>query len=516
MLIHKPTQRLVLKLSDPGRVTTVIPTAKAFQFRGDTFVAVPHRPDEVRVLCNLGFNAPAPIETYYDWPGLFPPLKAQVATASFMTQNFRGFVLNDMGTGKTLSTLWAFDYLRSIGAAHKLLVVSPLSTLEPTWADEIFKHMPHLTAAVLHGTKDRRLKLLAADVDVYLINHDGVTTIARELAERKDIDAVVVDEVATFRNHTTTSWKVLNRVCAGRKYLWGLTGTPTPKLPTDAWAQCRLISPERVPPYFTKFREMVLKQAGPFRWVPRDNATEIVADAMQPAIRFRRDECVDLPPCVYQDRFVPMTPEQDKAYKTMLAKLSMEFSGQQVVAINDAVKVQKLVQIACGVVYDNNGNAVALPNDPRLTLVTDIIDESSTKVILFVPFKGVLRHIANQLRGAMGEDRVAELSGDTPVSARNDIFFRFQKGSELKVLVAQPAAMSHGLNLTAASTVIWYAPITSNEVYMQANGRITRPGQKHNQLIVNIEGSHVERQMYKRLRSQQNMQGLLLDAIAGA
>ena len=515
MLIHTPSKKVVLKLSDPARVTTVIPSAKAFQFRGQTLVAIPHRQDETQVLRNLGFDVPSPIEHYYQWSGQYKPFKAQLATSSFLTQHPRAFVLNDMGTGKTLATLWAFDYLRSIGKAKKMLIVSPLSTLERTWADEVFMHFPHLTVAVLHGSKDRRIKMLNEDVDIYLINHDGIKTVLDELADRKEIDTVVVDEVASFRNASTSRWKALKKICQGRERLWGLTGTPIPNLPTDAWAQCRLICPDRVPPYFGKFRDAVMKQLGPFKWVPRDTATEVVADAMQPSIRFRRDECVDLPPCMYQDRSVPMTSEQSKAYKEMLSQLKMEFSHQQVVAVNEAVKMQKLIQIACGVVYDSNGNDVILPNDHRINVVKEVVEEAGTKVIVFVPYKGVLHHVAEQLGKEFGHANVAQLSGETPKAARDDIFYRFQKTREPKVLVAQPAAMSHGLTLTAASTIVWYAPVTSNEVYQQANARITRPGQKNNQLIVNVEASEVERRVYKRLQTKQGMQGLLLEAVKG-
>lgn len=510
MLIHKPTQKVVLNLSDPDRVTTVIPTAKKFMYKGAELVAVPHQLDETKVLNNLGFKVPAPIELYYEWSGQYKPFKAQLVTSSFLTVNPRAFVLNDMGTGKTLATLWAFDWLKSIGKAKKALIISPLSTLERTWADEVFQHFPHLTVAVLHGSKSRRQKLLNEDVDIYLINHDGIKTVEDDLIAKKEIDTVVIDEIASFRNASTTRWKSLKKVCNGRERLWGLTGTPIPNLPTDAWAQCRLISPDKVPPYFGKFRDAVMRQMGQFKWVPREGATEVVAQAMQPSIRFSRDECVDLPECVYVDRSVPMTAEQAKAYKEMFNKLKMEANDQQVVAVNEAVKMQKLIQIACGVVYDGNGEDVILANDHRIEVVREVIEEAGTKVIVFVPFKGVLNHVAEQL--AQDFD-VAKLSGETSKQDRDDIFFRFQKTKELKVLVAQPAAMSHGLTLTAASTVIWYAPVTSNEVYQQANARITRPGQKHTQLIVNIEASQVERRVYDRLKKKQSTQGLLLETV---
>jgi len=513
MLISKTTQKLVLNLRDPERVLTVIPTAKQFTYKGVPLVAVPHRLDETRVLRNLGIAAPGPIRVHYEWSGNFDPFIAQAETAEFLTMNPHAFCLNDMGTGKTLAALWAYDYLRQTGKVRKMLVVSPLSTLERTWGDEIFRHFPHLTFAVLYGTKERRLKLLQEDVDVYLVNHDGIKVIEAELRARDDIDVVVVDEVASFRNASTGRWKSLHKILANRPWIWGLTGTPTPNAPTDAWAQVRLIAPERVPKYFGKFRDSTMKQLNQYKWVPRPNATEIVAEAMQPAIRFRREDCVDLPPCVVVDRHAHLTAEQEAAYNEMKGKLATEIGEGQVLAVNEAVKLSKLVQIACGVVYALDGSECLVPAKPRIEVVKEVIEQAGSKVIVFVPYKAVLAWVAQQLAAAGVS--VATISGETPKAQRDEVFGAFQKEREPQVLVAQPAAMSHGLTLTAANTVVWYAPVTSHETYQQANARVTRPGQKLSQLVVNISGTEVERRIYSRLRDKTAMQGLLLDTVRG-
>lgn len=514
MLIHNKTQKIVLNLGKPDRVLSVIPTAKAFEFKGHTLVAVPHRLDETRVLRNLGIKVPAPIEHHYTWSGQFAPFHAQQATSAFLTLNQRAFCLNDLGTGKTLSTLWAFDYLRSIGAAKKLLVVSPLSTLERTWGDEIFRHFPHLNFAVLYGTKARRTKMLGTDADVYLINHDGVKVLEKELVEKGDIDIVVVDEIASFRNASTERWKALSRVIAGRTWVWGLTGTPTPNEPTDAWAQCRLIVPHRVPKYQGKFRDMVMRQFGPFTWLPRDTATQIVADAMQPAIRFRRDECVDLPPVIYMERHAELTDQQKRAYQEMVVLLRTEIGDKQALAANAAVKLSKLVQIACGVVYGKNGEEMAVPAPARIEATLELIEQAHGKVIVFVPFTAVLKYVAGEI--AKAGYTVATIGGGTPKAQRDEIFGCFQGTDNPEVLVAQPASMSHGLTLTAADTVIWYGPVTSNEVLQQANARISRPGQKRKQIIAYLSGTPVERRIYDRLGKKQSLQGLLLDILKDA
>jgi len=348
MLILKKKKAVVFKLRNPQRITTVVPTAKCVAKPDHTIVVVPHRPDETRVLRNLGFNVPDPMPLHYDWPkanGRFDPFQAQRATASFLTMHSRAFCLNSMGTGKTNAALWAYDYLRRVKQANKVLVVCPLSTMERTWADAVFSTFPHLDFAVLHGTRDKRLKLLASDVHVYIINIDGVATIAQELAKRPDIDLVIIDELALARNQSTTRWKMLDTICNKQfsRRVWGMTGSPTPNSPTDAWAQCKLVTPDNpaVPKYFGRFRDMVMRQLTQFKWVPRPEANEVIHKMMQPAIRFSLDDCVDLPPQMFLTRDVEMTKEQTKAYKDMLDKLSVEMAQGQILAVNEAVKANK-------------------------------------------------------------------------------------------------------------------------------------------------------------------------------
>lgn len=514
MLVWTKKKALILKSRSPQRILNTIPTAKLFKVKGEPFVAVPHRLDETRVLRAMGYKAPAPIRHYYEWPGRFTPFKAQKEAAAFLSMYRRAFNLSELGTGKSLASLWAYDYLRSIGRVNKALVVSPLSTLERTWADEIFHHFPHLDSMVLHGSKDRRLRLLEEDVDVYIINHDGVRVVEDALKDRPDIDLVIVDEVAQVaRNASTARWKTLNRVVnrQGIKRLcWGMTGTPTPNAPTDAWAQCRLIVPENVPPYFNRFKNQVMQQVSQFSWVPKRGATEHVREVMQPAVRFTRDECLDLPPLMYETRMVGLTQEQEKAYKEMVDRLRTEADAGEITAVNEAVKLSKLVQIACGVAYGNNGNEVTIPAAPRVDEVRSIVNAAEGKVIVFVPFVSSVNMVAREL----GKDfSVGVIHGGIGKDERDQTFAAFQKIADPKVLVAQPAAMSHGLTLTAASTIVWYSCVTSNEVFEQANGRINRPGQKMNNFIIMLAGSQVERRIYRRLQNKQKMQGALLDEI---
>ena len=524
MLVSEKHRQLILNLKNPDRVLGLVPAGRLLDYKGHTLTIVPHTIEVTRILRNLGMDTPAPMGRYYDWPGRYPPYVHQRVTAEFLSMNERAFCLNGLGSGKTLSVLWAFHYLRSLGLVTRMLVCSPLSTLERAWGDEIFRNFPDLSFAVLHGTRSRRMKLLNADHDVYIINHDGVKTdgMVDALVHRADIDLVVVDELASFRNSSTERWKAMNTIINGentkkrqlprKAWAWGLTGPPTPNAPTDAYAQVKLIRPGAVANvYFGAFRDTVMRQHGPFKWIARESANDTVARLMQPAVRFSREECIDLPPTTIITRHAPLTADQESAFKQMQTNLKAEIDGQQLTAINEAVKISKLLQISLGVAYGPNGEEITLPNNPRVEVVKELIEEAEGKALVFVPLTSALEHLAEALRDTYGQDAVAVVQGSTPRAERDAIFQAFQvPGSRLRVIVANPGTLSHGLTLTEASLIVWYGPTNSNETYEQANARITRPGQRRNTLIARIESTWLEREVYTRLAERQGMQGILL------
>jgi len=517
MLVLEDKKAVLIRPRHRDRFLKLMPTAKPVQYKGKDYVAVPHRMDEVRVLNNMGLEVPSPLVRTYNFPRsskIPKPFDSQVNTASFLSINSRAFVLNDLGTGKTLAALWAFDYLQRRGEANKLLIISPLSTLERTWADEIFFNLNHLQYAVAHGSPKRRQAAFDKDVDVYIINHHGAKAkdVQEILAQRPDIDTVILDEIAQVARNRHEMWKAFNQILNGKIYrrCWGLTATPIPNEPPDAFQQIKLLCPDKVKGlYYKRFREMTMMQVSQFKWVSRDNALDIVDQHMQPAIRFRREDCIDLPATIYMTREVKLSAQQDKAYKLMLNKMYAEIQSGDITAVNEAVKAGKLVQIACGAVYDDGGTERYLDTKPRIDEVLDLLVQSDAKTIVFVPYRNAINMVADAIRAA--GYTVGVIHGGVSKTERDKVFNAFQRMTNPHVIVAQPAAMSHGLTLTEASQIVWYAPVTSAEVYEQANGRITRPGQKHTPVIVNIEGTDIERRMYSRLKSKQKMQNILLE-----
>lgn len=520
------TQRaLVLPVQPPDSITT----ARPFEYKGKQLWGVPHNTYETCVLRAAGYDVPSPIGAYYDWPRdltLLPePFENQTETAAFLTVNHRAYCLNEIGTGKTMSALWAADWLMKEGLVRKCLIWSPLSTLERVWSDSVYFNFPHRSIGVLHGTAQKRRKLFENNAfDFYVINHDALDIISelvwkerkmqRVLVDanliRDDIDLIIVDELGLFRNQGTNRWKVASRLIKPEMWGWGLTGTPIPNDPADAYAEIKLLTPTRVPQYYTEFRHMTNQQLTEFIWIARKEAPEIVYNAMQPAIRYTRDECFDLPPTTYSTRDCDLTPEQKKHYKEIATTLYTEIRDGKVTALNEGVKAGKLLQVACGVVYDNEKRGMEIDAKPRVELVREIIDNTEHKVIVFVPYTAPLLMLHREL---MKDFECALVYGDVSKSKRDTIFAEFQSMHNPRVLIADAGTMSHGLTLTEAATIVWYGPEFSNDTFEQANGRITRTGQKNNTHVIMIASTEIERAIYRRLKERQKTQGILLDMV---
>jgi SNF2 family DNA or RNA helicase len=219
---------------------------------------------------------------------------------------------------------------------------------------------------------------------------------------------------------------------------------------------------------------------------------------LQPAIRFEKKDCLDLPDVTYMEREAPLTKMQMSYYKLLKDEMLFEAAGEEVSAVNAATKINKLLQISGGAVYTDTGEIIEFDVSNRLTAVLEVIEEASHKVLVFVPFT----HTIELLRERLEKEGIScdVINGKVPVNRRSEIVQEFQTRKDPHVLIIQPQAASHGLTLTAANTVIWYAPVTSVETYLQANARINRPGQKNNMTVVHIRGSDVEAKLYHMLQ----------------
>jgi SNF2 family DNA or RNA helicase len=422
--------------------------------------------------------------------------------------NPRAFCFNEQGTGKTASAIWAADFLMKQGKIKRALIICPLSIMDSAWRTDLFSFAMHRTVDIAHGAKKKRQEIINSDTEFVIINYDGVEIVKDDIANG-GFDLIVVDEATHYKNAQSKRWKVLASIMNGNTWLWMMTGTPAAQSPVDAYGLAKLVNPKEVPRFFGAFRELVMYKVTQFKWAPKPNATEIVYNCLQPAIRFTKEQCLDLPEMTYVKREVELTAQQKKYYDILRKQMMTTAGGEQITAANAAVNMNKLLQISCGAVYSDTGETVEFDVKNRYKVLREVIDESSQKVLIFVPFK----HVIGILREKLDKEGITTdvINGDVSANKRTAIFKQFQETDDPRVLIIQPQAAAHGVTLTAANTIVWWGPTSSLETYAQANARVHRSGQKHPCTVVQLQGSAVEKRIYKMLDDRINIHTKMID-----
>jgi SNF2 family DNA or RNA helicase len=288
-----------------------------------------------------------------------------------------------------------------------------------------------------------------------------------------------------------------------------LTGTPASQSPVDAYGLARLVCPQNVPKFSMAWRDKVMHQVTRFKWIPKTNARVEVFKALQPAIRFAKDECLDLPDVLYTTREVPLTPQVQKYYKMLKEQMMIEAAGTQISAVNAAAGLNKLLQISGGAVYTDNREVLEFDIQPRLNALMEVIEETDYKIIIFVPYRHSIEVVSRYLTDKNITNEV--IQGDVTATQRANIINQFQNMEEPRVLVIQPQAASHGVTLTAANTVVFWSPVMSVETYLQCIARMDRVGQKNKMTVVHLQGSDVEKKMYAMLQGKVDLHTKLVD-----
>src|SRR6056300_1571534 len=331
---------LLLRLRNPQKVTTVIPESQELP---DNKVVVNWGINEAQGLKNLNIKVPSPIEGKYKWTGKYTPFEHQKTTSSFLTLNKRAFCFNEQGTGKTASAIWAADYLMNEGHIKRALVICPLSIMDSAWRNDLFTFAMHRTVDVAYGPAAKRREIIEGNADYVIINYDGVEIVSDAVANG-GFDLIIVDEATHYKNPQTKRWKILNSLLTPKTWLWMMTGTPAAQSPVDAFGLAKMVNPSGVPRYLTAFKDLVMYKITQFKYVPKPDATETIHRVLQPAIRYTKEECLDLPEMTYSKRDVELTPQQRKFYELLRKQKLVGTAGEDITASNAAILMNKLLQ----------------------------------------------------------------------------------------------------------------------------------------------------------------------------
>ncbi|APA04068.1 DEAD/DEAH box helicase [Bacillus siamensis] len=417
----------------------------------------------------------------------------------------------DMGMGKTVSTLTAVsDLLYDYFDVSNVLVIAPLRVAEDTWSRESEKwdHTSYLKVSKVLGPESSRIMALDMKADIYVINRENVEWLVNFYGKKWPFDMVVIDELSSFKSSKAKRFRALKKVRPFIKRIVGLTGTPAPNSLIDLWPQMYLLDQgERLGKTVTSYREKYFQpdqrnRTVIYSWKLKEGAEKAIHEKVSDiCISMQARDWLQLPERIDNIVKVRMTDKVKAKYKQLEKDLLLPFLDGDVVADTAAVLSNKLLQLANGAVYDENGEIQKL-HDEKLNALEDIVDAANGKPILvFYSYKHDLERIQQKFKKAKTLDSSREIAD--------------WNNGKIEMLLAHPASTGHGLNLQdGGHVIVWFGMTWSLELYQQANARLDRQGQKHSVIVNHLvtEGT-VDEDVMRALEGKAVGQNALMEAV---
>lgn len=391
-------------------------------------------------------------------------------------------------------------------------MVAPLRVAEDTWTKESAKwdHLRGLRVVRVLGSQAQRIRALETDADIYCINRENIPWLVKYYGTEWPFDGVVLDELSSFKSPSSKRFKAMRKVRPLIKHIVGLTGTPSPNGLIDLWAQIYLLDQgKRLGRTLTEYRNRYFNPGRRngyvvYDWVPKDGAEdEIYRRISDICISMKACDYLKLPERVDVVRTVKLDNEAQTAYTEMEKEAVLALGPNEIVDAGTAAVVSgKLLQIANGAVYDENGKTHII-HESKLDTLEDVIEAVNGRpVLVFYAYQHDLERIMQRFPQAR------KLEGSAEIDAWNR--------GEIPILLAHPAGAGHGLNLQAGGNhIVWFGLTWSLELYQQANARIYRQGVKGERVTIThlvAEGT-IDEDVMRVLDGKATRQDALLEAV---
>lgn len=441
----------------------------------------------------------------------FEPHEYQQFAIQYIKEHPIAAVLLDMGLGKTVISLTAIaDLLFDSFEAHRVLVIAPLRVARDTWPAEIEKweHLKLLTYSVVVGTAAERKAALARKADITIINRENLSWLFEKSGAAFDYDMVVIDELSSFKNHQSKRFRAMLKQRPRLKRIVGLTGTPSSNGLMDLWAEFRLLDMgQRLGRFITEYRNRYFlpdKRNGQiiYSYKPQFYAEEaIYRQIADITISMKSTDYLKMPELITSQYEVQLSDKERARYEELKKDLILQLPDGEVTAANAASLTGKLVQLANGAIYADNGEILPL-HDRKLDALEDLIEAANEKPVLVAYwFKHDLQRIKERFT-------VREIKESRDITDWN--------AGKIPVAVIHPASAGHGLNLQAGgSTLIWFGLTWSLELYQQTNARLWRQGQSSGTVVIEhiITKGTIDERILKALSQKELTQSALIDAV---
>lgn len=441
----------------------------------------------------------------------YQPHNYQRQATQFIIDHDEAAIFLGMGLGKSVITLTAiWQLMLDYFTIHRVLVIAPLRVARDTWPAEIAKwdHLRGLTVAVAVGTKQDRLDALAQSAMVTIINRENIPWLVNQMGGSWPFDMVIIDELSSFKNHRAKRFTALVKMRPHVKRWVGLTGTPAANGLMDVWAQFRLLDGgERLGRFITRYRERWFvpdKRNGMqvFTYKPRVGAEDEIYGAISDmTLSMRTTDHLQLPKLTVTTMPVTLEPKERKVYDQLKADLVLDLDGATVDAANAAALSGKLLQLASGAIYTDDGDWASV-HERKLDVLEDLVEAANGNPLLVAYW---FTHDRERITACFPQARELKTSADIEAWNRG----------EITLGLIHPASAGHGLNLQSGGhLLVWFSLTWSLELYQQTNARLYRQGQSEPVTITHLvaEGT-LDETVLKALDAKDATQAALIDAV---
>ncbi len=443
----------------------------------------------------------------------------------------------EMGTGKSKVCIDNAGILYERELIDTFIVIAPKGVYR-NWATiEIPAHMPErierkVVVWTSSPTKQEKtnLELLLEpsetnNLRILLMNIEALSTPKGTRYLDKVLDEgtclLTVDESTSIKSPKARRTKAVIKLGKKAKYKRILTGFPVTQSPLDLWAQCNFLHPhllgKDVGDNFFQFqyRYAIMKKRSvgshSFNMVVGYRNLESLSEIIKNfSSRVMKAECLDLPPKLYTQRHVQLTPDQQRLY-TEIKEYALAHLGDDgfMSAPNVMTQLLRLQQVLSGHTKTDEGKLVEI-KDNRLTELMDCLEDTSGKVIIWSRFRYDIKRIEKALVKEYGPPSTVTYYGDTSDEERSEAIERFQNG-DAQFFVGNPQTGGYGITLTAAETVIYFANSFDLAVRMQSEDRCHRIGQdKHVTYIDLIAEKTIDDKIVKSLRNKMDIASVVM------
>jgi len=429
-------------------------------------------------------------------------------------------VFCEQGTGKTRGVLEALKDLRKF----PVLVVCPKTVID-VWVQEAKKWIG-MDAIALIGPKKKRIKLLDQNfgkVPFFIINYDGLRTFTKQrrkliqnegnrrrvvyendIAKKYPWRVVVADESSKIKHHTSLQSRTLHAFGhIPLRYI--LSGTSITHSPLDLYSQFRFLKPDLFSPNWHVWKQdyvHITRQRLPYgssskythfeKITGYKNLDKLFHQVNPSVVRFKKKDCLDLPPKTYQQLYIDMAGEQLKAYKS-LAKDYIAFIKDNVVTVSTALaKILRLQQITQGFYVDAETNVLhRFKSNPKIKALEELLRDLTPKhkVVIWCRFVEDMKRVKELCKDIRVEEgkplgvQYVDISGETPFEERGPKIRKFQNEDGVRVFIGQIQTVGMGVTLHAADYAIYYSQDYNFDNRAQTEDRIHRIGQESDKVI---------------------------------